>query len=142
MIILLIIIYYINIFFSLRNWYYFARNSADIALSISNETLTLSLESYGPLEDCLKRPENRMQNAHTISRDCNRAQRSLETAKRTLVDHAAESANDKRHSSPLFLPVAILTSLYALNRTPNDAHRLSLLRLYYVTYCFELRSKN
>jgi len=100
-----------------------------------NETLTVSLESYGPLEDRLKRPENRMQNAHTISRDCNRAQRSLETAKRTLVDHAAESANDKRHSSPLFLPVAILTSLYALNRTLNDARRLSLLQLYYITYC-------
>lgn len=55
-----------------------------------NEThLAVSLETlYSPLKDCFKRPENRMQNAHTISQDCDvTGQRSLETVKETLMDH-------------------------------------------------------
>lgn len=43
----------------------------------------------GPLEDRFKRPENRVQNAHRISRDCDVTGRNVlsKTLKRTLVDH-------------------------------------------------------
>lgn len=122
-------------------WYFFQIRHFHEAVSILRSIISIHIRNaVGPIifqtlhrlfEDHLERPEDRMQNAYMISRDCDVTRRNvLETLKRTLIDHDCWIGEWQEALSSTFPSHRdTVLGLYALNRTLNDTSYL--LQFYY-----------